>query len=467
MTQTLDVLRHGWRDATSTLAPGVPELAEWLAARLETAAARGETDEAHLIAVVDEASGLCAGAGASAPQLVKRLRRTVYEYLLALDAVTPQERDPESHAPLWLPPPAPSSVVSMGGAETAAAIRSPMPEPAAMVGADEVDQQAVLEAVAGELEGEEMTHSVGEAVGMDAPEADDPVWELAITAASPLDTAAEAEPAGLTEVEPAAEVTARHEAELERTESFLAPRAGFHIIDEFTPARVPVFGEEGSQAADDGAPHFSPPPQPSLPAAPVAEPEPAPRSFSEMAVLGDEAEAAVGWRVRSQHRRGAEADTVTSVAEEEDPFFFDPRFTDMRRRIDDRLRRKRCDEAAALLQELAQEHGSRAVSELALDAGDRCRGLGKTNAALSCYLAASRADPAHEAPLSRLADVCIDDQDIDLAVSYLERVAQLNRLRHDLRGAMRVYRRIVTIAPYRQDVLAMLMRVQSTGEFDA
>ncbi len=139
----------------------------------------------------------------------------------------------------------------------------------------------------------------------------------------------------------------------------------------------------------------------------------------------------------------------------------------LRAGVDEKLRRKRCDDAAALLQQAAQELGGEAVAELALDAGDRCRTLGKRNAALNCYLAASRADPVYEVPLARLADICIDDQDIDLAVSYLERIAQLTRLRGDQRGALRIYRKIATIAPYRDDVLEMLMRAQTTGRIDA
>ena len=125
----------------------------------------------------------------------------------------------------------------------------------------------------------------------------------------------------------------------------------------------------------------------------------------------------------------------------------------LRGAVDEKLRKKRCDDAAALLQQAAQELGGQAVAELALDAGDRCRTLGKRNAALNCYLAASRADPVYEPPLARLADICIDDQDIDLAVSYLERIARLTRLRGDTRGALRIFRKIATIAPYRDDVL--------------
>ena len=138
----------------------------------------------------------------------------------------------------------------------------------------------------------------------------------------------------------------------------------------------------------------------------------------------------------------------------------------LRASVNEKLRKKRCDDVAAMLQQAAQELGGQAVAELALDAGDRCRSLGKRNAALNCYLAASRADPVYEPPLARLADICIDDQDIDLAVSYLERIARLTRLRGDNHGALRIFRKIATIAPYRDDVLEMLMRAQTTGRMD-
>jgi tetratricopeptide (TPR) repeat protein len=144
----------------------------------------------------------------------------------------------------------------------------------------------------------------------------------------------------------------------------------------------------------------------------------------------------------------------------------DPAVAKARNEIGDRLRRRRCDEAASLLQRLATDVGGRAVAELALDAGDRCRALGKANAALSCYIAATRADPVFEGPLLRLADICLDDRDIDLAVSYLDRVARLHRMRGDARGAVRIYRKIATIAPYRDDILATLMRANATGQFE-
>jgi tetratricopeptide (TPR) repeat protein len=176
-----------------------------------------------------------------------------------------------------------------------------------------------------------------------------------------------------------------------------------------------------------------------------------------------------GWRVRrnGEPRRGRGAGLAQPHADaDEDPFDGNTKLTETRRKIEDRLRHKRCDEAAALLQEIALEPGGRAIADLAMNAGDRCRALGKSNAALNCYLAASRSDPVYELPLSRLADVCIDDKDTDLAVSYLERVARIYRYRGDDKGALRVYRRIATIAPYREDVLTLLMAAQGTGRID-
>jgi tetratricopeptide (TPR) repeat protein len=197
-------------------------------------------------------------------------------------------------------------------------------------------------------------------------------------------------------------------------------------------------------------------------AEPEPEPEIAPAQPAREAASGA---AARGWRLRDDdadqaHDLNADTDT------EDSRFETDPEVVEARLEINDRLRRRRCDEAAALLQRLANDVGGRALAELALDAGDRCRALGKGNAALSCYLAASRADPVHETPLLRLADICIDDHDIDLAVSYLERVTRLRRLRNDDKGALKLYRKIVTIAPYRDDILAMLMRAQANGRFD-
>jgi hypothetical protein len=242
----------------------------------------------------------------------------------------------------------------------------------------------------------------------------------------------------------------------EDPESFVKPKDGFHLSDLADFAVV-----QRSEPVDEAP----------------ADPASAPDTFEALDQPSpDDAPAHVvpdppngattrGWRLRD-----GDADQAFELDSDNDPgdarFETDPEVVEARLEINDRLRRKRCDEAAALLQRLANDVGGRALAELALDAGDRCRALGKGNAALSCYLAASRADPVHETPLLRLADICIDDHDIDLAVSYLERVTRLRRLRNDDKGALKLYRKIVTIAPYRDDILAMLMRAQANGRFE-
>ncbi|MGA9113537.1 MAG: hypothetical protein WB802_07055 [Candidatus Dormiibacterota bacterium] len=222
-------------------------------------------------------------------------------------------------------------------------------------------------------------------------------------------------------------------------------------IEDFAPASFQPPGalDEGWQAPADGG--WLPAPQRTEPIVPPPE-------------------IAAGWSVRQPEAvelhlappagaaPAAPSFAAGDVAEKD--------LVALRGAVDEKLRKKRCDDAAALLQQAAQELGGQAVAELALDAGDRCRTLGKRNAALNCYLAASRADPVYEPPLARLADICIDDQDIDLAVSYLERIARLTRLRGDTRGALRIFRKIATIAPYRDDVLELLMRAQTTGRLD-
>ena len=231
------------------------------------------------------------------------------------------------------------------------------------------------------------------------------------------------------------------------------------------PTPLPVPAEAATVAAPAPAPAPAPAEEPAASASTgepgdVAE---AGREASDAPADGTAAQR--GWSVRRQSRPGGRS--VAAMEIEDDPFQSNLQLADTRRRIEDRLRRKRCDEAAALLQELSRETGGRAVAELAMNAGDRCRALGKSNAALNCYLAASRADPVFELPLSRLADICIDDKETDLAVSYLERIARLYRYRGDDKEALRVYRRIATIAPYREDVLALLLQAHRSGGLDS
>ncbi len=95
--EALDVLRHGWQDAATTLAADVPEVAQLLQARLEMAIATGRLDERHLLENIQEVESVASRAGSPSGQpLARRLRRTVYEYLLALDAIRPSETTAEA-----------------------------------------------------------------------------------------------------------------------------------------------------------------------------------------------------------------------------------------------------------------------------------------------------------------------------------------------------------------------------------
>lgn len=269
-------------------------------------------------------------------------------------------------------------------------------------------------------------------------------------AAAPAEAATHAEAAETTE--PAASpAPAEPRATVARPDSGFAvqPRDGFHLT-EFADFVRPT-----AQAA----------PQPAIDA---------PEEPATAADGNSDGAKARGWHIRSSRRPNSgeaeepEADEALDEDEWEERRLIDsdPKVVQAHGDVNDLLRRRKCDEAASLLQKLSADGGSRWVAELALDAGDRCRALGKGNAALSCYIAASRADPSLEGPLMRLADVCLDDRDIDLAVTYLERVAKLHRQRGDNRGALRLYRKIATIAPYRDDILATLMRANTTGQFE-
>lgn len=577
LNDAVDVLRHGWQEAASTFAPDSPEIAELLQARLEIAVANGALDEANLLGAIDDVEAMAASAGSTSGQaLARRLSRTVYEYLLALDAAPPlpeQQARPDHIAAAENDPTAGAVEVDALGHPAGSGPDSVSAEVAIAARADD-NQEATGDAaastataetndvvddtqprrarfglrrrqhVAGPARGESADHPDEQERGPAAPSweyapttpveaaetapavveaADDSVAEVAATesllleppvAHDATEIAVEQPVAGGAEEMLVEEPASESHEPVEAGEGFVAPRAGFHIVEDTHPNTVPSDRDKSpltmpAFAADDVAegvattdaePDSDTPTQtaaaaaqPSAQAAsatwqwtrptePVADDSAAPAvpagasgaeasAMSESLAAGahldatDEADDTEidpenGWRVRA---KGADG----SAGLEEDPFESNPKLADLRRRIDERLRRKRCDEAAALLQELAQETGGRIVAELAMNAGDRCQSLGKSNAALNCYLAASRADPVYELPLSRLADICIDDQDTELAVSYLERIARLYRFRGDDKAALRVYRRIATIAPYREDVLSILLSAQNTGRFES
>ena len=583
---SLDVLRHGWLDAVASLAPDQTGLAELVELRLETAITTRRLDEESLLDTAAEIETAASAAGlAESVALAVRMRRTVYEYLLALDATAVNGSEPAvvaetaaASALAELDEPAAEAVTE---AELPAATPDPdeaigTPEAtAAPEAAAETETAADVDELTTELVGEPDHQASGlEALGStheplaaeheplardDEPSTSEPE-PLALgseaqaaqtdsdgTDPEPPARVAYAEPeldAGpVAELEPPVEheppmLDALAETEPEAPpEAFAPPDAPADAAPEEFEHLAPTdtLAQPETTAADsepeataklehDGEPRYEPPTWTPVDLSPVAPPAAAaadgplpsaePPAFVDPAsdpagddafvaprkgfhitddlaapsppiAIDDElfapigrvdappvpdAAAEPGWRVRpnsADARRDAGGRGDSSSRPAEDPFDTDSRLHEERRRIQDRLRRKKCDEAAAMLQSMAQETGGRTVAELAMDAGDRCRGLGKTNAALNCYLAASRADPIFELPLHRLADICIDDQDIELAVSYLERIARLHQMRGDEHGALRVYRRIVTVAPYREDILTMLMNARNTGQLSS
>src|SRR5438132_835103 len=104
----VDVLRQGWDDAVSALAPDLPEVSAMLGARLEQAEREGRLDEASLLAIVDDVRAATARAGGAdvARLLTRRLQRAVHEgsagdagsESVAADPATAELRDVEAEA---------------------------------------------------------------------------------------------------------------------------------------------------------------------------------------------------------------------------------------------------------------------------------------------------------------------------------------------------------------------------------
>jgi len=141
--------------------------------------------------------------------------------------------------------------------------------------------------------------------------------------------------------------------------------------------------------------------------------------------------AARGWRLRDDEVDQAQ-DAASDRSAEDDRFETDPEVVrKLASRINDRLRRRplrrgppHCSSVSPTTSEAARSPELRTWTP-----GTAARALARGTPRLSCYLAASRADPVQrKTPLLRLADICIDDHDIDLAVSYLERVTRTGRL---------------------------------------
>lgn len=105
------------------------------------------------------------------------------------------------------------------------------------------------------------------------------------------------------------------------------------------------------------------------------------------------------------------------------------------------------DQAASALTTLATRADTPPLVAVALDAGDRSKAAGEARAASECYTAAWTADRLDERPLWRLASLAVEAGDRELAVSYLRRIVALLQWRGDVRGVMRVYRKMSILVP--------------------
>ena len=103
----LDLIHKGWLDAVATEAPHIEGLSALLDEHLAKLALHSDIDEGHLLLVVDDATEFAARSSdaITVSRLGKRLRRSVYEYLLALDALPGPSDDPADPVVGTTPPP--------------------------------------------------------------------------------------------------------------------------------------------------------------------------------------------------------------------------------------------------------------------------------------------------------------------------------------------------------------------------
>ena len=90
-----DMLRRSWAEVVAAVIPDAPEITDLLDRRLGDLEAARRLDEEALVALAEEAASAFSEGGPIdvARVLSKRLRRAVYEFLLALDAtgIAPEE----------------------------------------------------------------------------------------------------------------------------------------------------------------------------------------------------------------------------------------------------------------------------------------------------------------------------------------------------------------------------------------
>ncbi len=426
--QFLRSLRDNWSQIARTQADNLGGFPEFLDKEIDKCVKSKHLDEDHLTDAVSHAQKYLEDHGehGKAISVSKALLKSLFEYLLAIDALSVEEHSP-------------------GSSE--------------MIGIEET-------------------------ISREAPAAPLTAPQLE-SAPLPIDST----PLPKLKPNPVNEELSR-----QMDESLVSLRNGFHLSHP-NDLDGPIGGAEEMEVAETtgkaAPPHKEahPPAAPAVPphqpvsaatAAQAAPPSPTPPS-AEPARDGDaltptadtvkppaaseagNATRQSSWNIRSYDGK---LESVHELTEREQAADEQASLHGLRSEIEKHIQQKHCDMAASILQHVALQTGGTQVAELALDTGDRCRALKKKHAALNCYLAAMKADPLHLPALSRLADACIDYQDMNTAVSYLERSAHIMRLRGDTQEALRMYRKISTLAPHREDILELLMKARTTGRLE-
>lgn len=426
--QFLRNLRDSWTQIARTQADNLDGFPAFLDKEIDKCIKAHHLDEEHLTDAVSHAQRYLEDHGehGKAISVSKALLKSLFEYLLAIDAVSSKENAPGSSEMIGI-----EETISRDSAPTPPAPAPPAPPPV---------EEALLPHLKANPANEELSR--------------------------------------------------------QKDENLVSLRNGFHLAHP-NDLDVPVSGAEGMEVTETTgkatAPHketYTQPPPTTPTQAPALETtHPSPATQSEVPIREEKNEAspvtgALGakaptasvptstagnpinqssWNIRSYDGK---LESVHELTEREQAADEQAALHGLRSEIEKHIQQKHCDIAASILQHVALQTGGTQVAELALDTGDRCRALKKKHAALNCYLAAMKADPLHLPALSRLADACIDYQDMNTAVSYLERAAHIMRLRGDTQEALRMYRKISTLAPHREDILELLMKARTTGRLE-
>src|SRR5215469_2085404 len=89
----IDLLHRGWEDAVSEITPHLPEVRATMETEYAGLQHENRIDEQALLAAVREVATVASrAAGADRARLLSRaMHRSLYEYLLSLDALTQEE----------------------------------------------------------------------------------------------------------------------------------------------------------------------------------------------------------------------------------------------------------------------------------------------------------------------------------------------------------------------------------------